>query len=138
MKRHSRSRRPLGNWEDYEGEFLDAYLEAALWSTTDDNDEPLDSNYSDDDISEELLARSIKDVRKFLSDNWSTIAAAKVDTRKYSRWELAGHDFWLTRNGHGAGFWDGDWSEPAAKQLTEASKRFGEVWIEVGDDEELY
>jgi hypothetical protein len=23
--------------------------------------------------------------------------------------EQAGHDFWLTRNGHGAGFWDGDW-----------------------------
>ena len=22
-----------------------------------------------------------------------------------------GHDFWLTRNGHGAGFWDGDYGD---------------------------
>ena len=28
--------------------------------------------------------------------------------------EYAGHDFWLTRNGHGAGFWDGDWIAPVA------------------------
>lgn len=24
---------------------------------------------------------------------------------------MAGHDLWLTRNGHGAGFWDGDWRD---------------------------
>jgi hypothetical protein len=27
---------------------------------------------------------------------------------EWSAEDLAGHDFWLTRNGHGAGFWDGD------------------------------
>jgi hypothetical protein len=46
-----------------------------------------------------------------------------------------GHDFWLTRNGHGAGFWDGDWPEPHAAALTNLAHAFGEVnpyW----DDEE--
>ncbi|KKL49145.1 hypothetical protein LCGC14_2318420, partial [marine sediment metagenome] len=48
------------------------------------------------------------------------------------------HDFWLTRNGHGAGFWDGDWPEPAAICLTKASKQFGAVDILVGDNGTLY
>ncbi len=51
---------------------------------------------------------------------------------------MAGHDFWLTRCGHGAGFWDGDWPEPAASVLTEASKEFGNVDLYVGDDGQIY
>ncbi len=47
---------------------------------------------------------------------------------------MAGHDFWLTRNRHGAGFWDGDYPEPAASQLTKASHNYGEVSLYVGDD----
>ena len=42
--------------------------------------------------------------------------------------ERAGHDFWLTRNGHGAGFWDGDWEQKIGQRATDASKRFGEIW----------
>lgn len=40
-------------------------------------------------------------------------------------------DFWLTRNGHGAGFWDGDWPVPAATRLTEASEKAGEVYLQM-------
>lgn len=39
----------------------------------------------------------------------------------------AGHDFWLTRNGHGAGFGDGDWPEEAGEKLSEAARSFGGV-----------
>ena len=39
----------------------------------------------------------------------------------------AGHDFWLTRNGHGAGFWDGDWPAFQGEMFTNISKSFGEV-----------
>jgi len=48
--------------------------------------------------------------------------------------DRAGHDFWLTRNGHGAGFWDGDWPDDAGGRLTEASKKYGEFNLYVGDD----
>ncbi|QNP78372.1 hypothetical protein [Agrobacterium tumefaciens] len=51
---------------------------------------------------------------------------------------MAGHDFWLTRCGHGAGFWDGDWPEPAASVLTTASEEFGNVDLYVGDDGQIY
>ena len=46
----------------------------------------------------------------------------------------AGHDFWLTRNHHGCGFWDGEWEEPQATELTEASKKFGEFGLYVHND----
>lgn len=49
----------------------------------------------------------------------------------------AGQGFWLTRNGHGAGFW-GDWPEPQATYLTEASKAAGPCDLHLGDDGLLY
>ncbi len=52
--------------------------------------------------------------------------------------ESAGLDFWLTRCGHGAGFWDGDWKEPHAAALDALSKQFGNVDLYVGDDGKIY
>jgi hypothetical protein len=52
---------------------------------------------------------------------------------QYSNEQLAGHDFWLTRNGHGAGFWDRDLGE-IGERLTKASEAYGSgyFWIENG------
>ena len=49
----------------------------------------------------------------------------------------AGHDFALTRNGHGAGFWDHDAGEDG-DALTESAEWFGEFNIEINyyDDEQ--
>ena len=52
--------------------------------------------------------------------------------------EQAGHDFWLTRNGHGAGFWDGDWPEPYAEMMTKGSEAYGEFDTYSGDDGLIY
>jgi hypothetical protein len=53
--------------------------------------------------------------------------------------EQAGHDFWLTRNGHGAGFWEtGDWTEEAGRILTDASKGFKESHLCIGDDGKIH
>lgn len=51
---------------------------------------------------------------------------------------MAGHDLWLTRCGHGAGFWDGDWPEPQATQLTELAEALGNVDLYLGDDGKVY
>jgi len=48
------------------------------------------------------------------------------------------HDFVLTRNGHGAGFWDGDWEEKLGEELTSLSKKFGEFEAYIGDDSRVY
>jgi hypothetical protein len=106
--------------------FTNAYIEAALWSSTDDNGEPLDQgNY---ELSDE--ARRIMEAD-----------AASFYNAYHELWDddsQAGHDFWLTRNRHGAGFWDGDYPEPQGKQLTNASHKYGEVDLYVGDDGEIY
>ena len=83
---------------------LTHYIVAALWSSTDNADDsggsPLDDNYSEADISPQTLAAMRKDVTAFVKDN-----EALLDESGQSD-EQIGHDFWLNRNGHGAGFWD--------------------------------
>jgi len=105
-------------------EFTRQYIITALWSTTDDNETPLDENYTIDDLAPETLEQIVDDCRSFQDEN-----------QKYITDDLgmAGHDFWLTRNGHGVGFWDGDWEEPAATALDKSSKAFGEINLYVGD-----
>lgn len=115
--------------------FLQAYLVAALWSSTDDDGTPLDSEYSIDDIAPETLAAAEKDCVLFLERSahlrLGPNAPEGMDDAQ------AGHDFWLTRNGHGAGFWDGDWDE-IGDDLTAISKAFPQVDLYVGDDGKIY
>lgn len=107
------------------------YAIAALWSSTDDQDEPLDSNYSLDDISAETWGRMCEDVLQFIKANEALLVASGQSD------EQIGHDFWLTRNGHGAGFWDRDLGDIGDK-LTDACNAFGEVWLYVGDDAQIH
>lgn len=113
-------------------DFTTAYLEAALWTSLDETNpeqggQPLDGNYSNDDIEADTLAEMIEDCRKFQEANVELIIDDNVAVESnLSCGDRAGHDFWLTRNGHGAGFWDGDWEHPAGATLTEAAKAFGE------------
>lgn len=123
-------------------EFTMAYLEAALWSTNDESDdnggEPMDKNYDFDDIAPEALEKVKADCAKFQADNADWINRKHCLNYSTTPEARAGHDFWLTRNGHGAGFWDGDWSKESEAVLTVASKKFGEVNPYVGDDGKLY
>lgn len=119
--------------------FYTAYLETALWSSTGDDDEPMDRTFTREDISLEARSQARTDCAKFYRQNREDINAGPdrcgPDFDEVGR---AGHDFWLTRNGHGCGFWDGDWPEPAATRLTDAAKAFGEVNLYVGDDGLIY
>ena len=113
-------------------EFTAAYIEAALWSTNDESDEsggvPLDENYGVEDIDEETYQRMVADCRKFQAENAADIATYDGD---YSPEEMAGHDFWLTRNGHGCGFWDGCWQEEVGERLTKVCDVWEEIYLEV-------
>ena len=48
------------------------------------------------------------------------------------------HDYIMTRNRHGCGFWDGDWEETWATRLTELSQKQYEIEIYLGDDGLIY
>lgn len=123
--------------------FTEAYIQTALWSSRDDEDTPLDQNYSKRDLAPATLERMIADCQRFQAEQQATIDAAfetgeVICGPDFDGQGRAGHDFWLTRNGHGAGFWDGDWPEPMASALTEAAHAFGEVNLYVGDDGKIY
>lgn len=113
--------------DDFLDVFTRAYIECALWSSFDD-ERPLDENYNINDISESCLTAMIADCAKFQAENMPMI----IDNLSQ-----AGHDFWLTRNHHGAGFWDGDWPENG-DILTTKSQEFKECDLYVGDDDLIY
>jgi len=116
-------------------EFLRAYIACALWSSHDESTpeggEPMDRNYDTEDLAPETLAQMRADCEAFLDD-------AKIVACVGGRVSGAGHDFWLTRNHHGAGFWDGDWPEPDSDYLDMQARKFPEVNLYVGDDGKIY
>ena len=89
-------------------DFTQAYIECALWASIDDNDDPLDSNYSIDDIEPDSMEKIIAECEEFQYSWANTLAeyCKLYQHPEYTSMSLAGHDYWLTRNGHGAGFWD--------------------------------
>jgi len=125
--------------------FTAAYIGAALWSSIDDDGEPLDAGRDDSDIASAAIEIMKADCAAFYSANSAHIHCddaplasdfeGSIAAREAA---MAGHDFWLTRCGHGAGFWDGDWPEPHATALDNASKAFGNVDLYVGDDGKIY
>lgn len=116
-------------------DFKTAYVEAMLF--TDFHCDSEDLEHKDvSDFSPELERTIFKDCLKF----WETIDPSELHCSRseYTNAEQAGHDFWLTRNGHGAGFWDGDWPEPQATVLTDLSTSFGPCELYAGDEGKVY
>jgi hypothetical protein len=126
---------PGENGADYihEIEFeSDAWRAAAEWiGAGRQDDTPLDRDFSVTDFSPAGLARALADCEKFLSVNAATLALAieggEINCQRHEEMSLAGSDFWLTRNHHGAGFWESDWPEWAGRALTESAHGFGEL-----------
>ena len=125
-------------------DFTDAYIECALWSSVVDDVDGEEGEITDDhgreDISEETLATMRADCKAFFEANEEALLCDGGPTGKdgSSQAAMAGHDFWMTRCGHGAGFWDGDWPEPQATILDKAARAFGNVDLYVGDDGLIY
>jgi hypothetical protein len=110
-------------------QFTEAYLICALWSSTQDDGRPMDDDYGIEDIAPESIASAVEECRCFQADNASDLEGMTA--------EQAGHDFWLTRNGHGAGFWDRGLGKVGAR-LTAACKPWGSSDVYVGDDGQVY
>jgi hypothetical protein len=104
-------------------DFVRSYLETALWSSSDNfspsGGEPLDLNFSIDDIDDEAQERARADCKSFIEQAGDLLEG--LDDSKVAA------DFWLTRNGHGAGFWDGSYEEEVGQKLSDLSDTFGEV-----------
>jgi hypothetical protein len=111
--------------------FVRQYLATALWAETGDDEQPLDDKYDISDIADASVEQAIADCARFREENEKDLAGWDE--------EQAAHDFWLTRHGHGAGFWDRDFGdEKARKRLTDAAQKFREITVVEGGDGKLY
>ena len=130
--------------------FTRHYLIAALWSSNDESTpsggEPMDANYSLDDIAPETVQKAYADCFDFQNENAAKLAAAYLfyvengnaaHPDAGSPEACAGHDFCLTRNGHGAGFWDRGMGA-VGEALSDAARDCGEVNLNVGDDGKIH
>ena len=109
-----------------------------LWAENDDKGDPLDENHTIADLPPETVKQAADDCEKFQRENSCTLGRAGYGLADYIDTEMAGHDFWLTRNGHGSGFWDGDLPEEVGRVLTEAAEAYEECSPYVGDDGKVY
>lgn len=117
--------------------FERAFFECALWSTNDESAEaggnPLDETFSICDIADETLLKLMSECHSFREANADLLEQAGSD-------EQNGHDFWLSRNGHGAGFFDRGYGDVGEKLQAACGWRtaFGEVNLYIGDDGKIY
>ena len=134
-------------------EFLRGYMAALWWSSTDcipsdrsesGNEEVVELDQYEP--SDAAIAKCTEDCRAFYDANEKNIDAA-AQLYDLSRgdgadtgYDFAGHDFALTRNRHGAGFWDREElkedleEESLGQRLTQAAHAAGEVHPYLGDD----
>lgn len=136
------------------GEVFDAYAETLSWVTgdfehSDEAQEALkEGTYPF--YSEEEYGEAFSDVASFLglvdealgADHDNRVDCTLLEVlHQYWSLEQLGHDFYLTRNGHGAGFWDryyGDADEGVGADigriLTDLADSFGESNNEIEID----
>jgi len=104
--------------------FLQAYFECMIWA-----DGPEGNTFGFDDLCPDFGREQTIQALNFYLENKCFLTPKTI--------EQAGHDLWLTRCGHGAGFWDrGDlyvMSENGvnyADLLTERAEAYGEEYPE--------
>jgi hypothetical protein len=128
-------------------EFTAAYLAAAFFSTNDESTPsggvPLDNNYSPENLADATFRQALLDCQRFQEENaqdiatWGQAEYWKDKTPESTPAAQAGYDFWMTRNGHGVGFWEDEWGEPGTR-LDAASQQYPEVNLIVGDSGQIW
>lgn len=123
--------------------FTQGYIEAMFFTETDpsvtladceagevewlEGTVPVDSGFAD--LHPDSLEAIKALCQRFQLHARHTLAEAYKTGNDYTP-ERAGHDFWLTRNGHGAGFWDRGLGQ-VGDDLSELAQAYGEanVWF---------
>jgi len=135
----------MASREDYDARrMLQQYAVTALWSSLGDDDEPLDAQFDEFDLADSARDEMVSDLAGFL-DLIEEARPTVWDEMEATLWVDPGqvaHDFWLTRNHHGAGFWDRySGGHPAAElgdYLTKCAESYGSCDLYAGDDGKLY
>lgn len=118
--------------------FTQGYIECMFFTDTgspDDAKENLeDATFAD--LAPSSLDAIKSDCAEFQELNADLLDQAYAMRDSYDA-AHAGRDFWLTRNGHGAGFWSSDLG-PVGDELSVRASLYGELYVMRGDDGRVY
>jgi hypothetical protein len=109
------------------------YLEAALWTEEETILEETGVQIDIDMVTDATKDNIKKDIEKFISLAGETAINEVIDTNGE---DYLGHDILLTRNRHGAGFFDRGYENE--KVLEDAAHELGEIHIFYQDGEILF
>jgi len=109
---------------------FDDYLECALWSSSCDDDTPFDQ------VDAHLAPETVTKMRLELADFADLLEKDGITEIPLSEQQIS-HDFWLTRNEHGAGFWDRGIGKLGDK-LSDIATSTGPANLYLGDDGLIY
>ena len=128
----------LGNvaviWTDLDA-LTRGYITAMFWTNSGDEGSELNDSHGFESLAAETLCGIIQDCAAFKEANAENLRAAYSLLMGYDE-ARAGEDYWLTRNGHGVGFWDRGLGA-VGDALTEACQnQTREVYV--GDDGLIY
>lgn len=98
----------------------EAMFACAIWTALDPESGDSVKGYGIDDIHPEVAAQMSADLADFIDGAIADLEASGLYAVQ------VGHDFHLTRNHHGAGFWDRGLGR-IGERLTVAAEAFGEA-----------
>jgi hypothetical protein len=128
------------NQDEYVTEAIRQAAITLQWQASDatevGNGYPIGANgddYTDDIVSK--VPYLTEALTAFIEENWSLLQAAGSDASQ------TGHDFILTANGHGCGFWDRGYDLEIGRQLSDATRNYQidaefALWGDYADDDE--
>lgn len=113
--------------------FREAYEECALWASTVEYDgrEDMPLDQIDVELAPETIMQFDSDCDDFWQHHGDLIEESGLS------YGQASHDFWLTRNSHGTGFWDRGLGA-IGEALTKACKTYNFVNLYLGDDGRIH
>lgn len=123
--------------EEMLDQMVKGYMDAVLFTETDDDQEPLDSNYSNEDFDPETVIKIRKMISQYIEENLDAIKSSNI------HYDTIGKDIWFAQSGQGAGFFDHLMDRDVIDKLTKGAKKFvdlsahvfaqdGKVYIEGG------
>lgn len=107
-------------------EILKHYLEAAVWA---DGDEEWSNEMGADDVDKASVVKSLEDIKAFMAKA-GNLVGDMPDSQ-------IGHDLWLSRQGHGTGFWDRGLGD-RGDVLGDMAREMGEKYLYLGDDQKVH
>lgn len=113
-------------------EFLRGYLECAEWCGLDEDQREAFELAARAHWTNAALIQARNECEEFQEDQADALAAYYAAGYDESQ---AGHDFYLTRNRHGAGFWDR--AAESARALTTAAHVWESADVEFDEQNEL-